>query len=193
MIGPQGIQGLPGKDGADGAAATLTIGTVNTLAPTEAATVENIGTETDAVLAIGIPQGMRGPQGERGLTGEAAVANVRYRGEWVSTDEYILNDIAVGADGSAYVALAASIGIEPSTDITGTWALFVSQGPQGDMGPEGPQGQVGMVGPQGVAGAISIYSEQGVDWGSLARTVLAGLFICLRNLMVLLWLMVSRL
>ncbi len=172
--GSQGIQGIPGNDGEDGEAATLTIGTVNTLAPTEAATVENIGSDTNAVLVLGIPQGMRGQQGERGLTGEAAVANVRYRGEWVSTDEYLLNDIAVGADGSAYVALATSTGIEPSTDTTGAWALFVSQGPQGEIGPEGPQGQVGLTGPQGIAGSISIYSDQGVDWGSLARTALAG-------------------
>ncbi len=152
--GSQGIQGIPGNDGADGEAATLTIGTVNTLAPTEAATVENVGTDTDAVLVLGIPQGFRGQPGPRGLTGEAAVANVRYRGEWVETDEYILNDIAVGADGSAYVALDVSTGVEPSTDTTGSWALYVSQGPQGEPGSEGIQGPMGPAGPQGPEGAM---------------------------------------
>ncbi len=49
--GDQGIQGI---------AATVTIGTVTTLPAGSSATVENVGTEEDAVLNFGIPEGADG-------------------------------------------------------------------------------------------------------------------------------------
>lgn len=60
LQGPQGIQGLQGPAGADGPAgeaATVTVGTVTTLEPGEEATVENVGSESAAVLNFGIPKG----------------------------------------------------------------------------------------------------------------------------------------
>lgn len=64
--GPQGDDGNPGQN------ATITIGTVTTLEPDQEATVQNTGTETNAVLAFGIPKGVQGdigPQGPQGAPG----------------------------------------------------------------------------------------------------------------------------
>ena len=74
--GIQGSQGLPGADGADGtdgAAATITVGTVTTLAPGASATVTNSGTSTAAQFDIGIPQGV---QGIAGITPTVTVGTV---------------------------------------------------------------------------------------------------------------------
>ena len=56
--GDQGIQGL---------AASISIGTVTTLSPGSPATVENVGTDEDAILNIGIPAGEDGEDGTDGL------------------------------------------------------------------------------------------------------------------------------
>ena len=64
--GPQGDDGDPGQN------ATIVIGTVTTLEPNQEATVQNTGTETNAVLAFGIPKGetgATGPQGPQGAPG----------------------------------------------------------------------------------------------------------------------------
>lgn len=58
--GAQGIQGIPGNDGA---AATVSVGTVTTLSPGSSATVENVGTSSDAVFDFGIPRGADGNGG----------------------------------------------------------------------------------------------------------------------------------
>ena len=52
--GAQGIQGEAGQDGADGQAATITIGTVTS---GSTANVENVGTETSAILNFTLPRG----------------------------------------------------------------------------------------------------------------------------------------
>ena len=58
--GPQGIQGERGLTGATGATPNLTIGTVETLEPTESATATITGTPENPVLNLGIPQGDTG-------------------------------------------------------------------------------------------------------------------------------------
>ena len=58
--GPQGIQGERGLTGATGATPNLTIGTVETLDPTDDATATITGTPENPVLNLGIPQGERG-------------------------------------------------------------------------------------------------------------------------------------
>ena len=60
-----GLIGKPGK------AATVRIGTVTTGAPGSRASVENVGTETDAVWNITIPTGETGPKGNPGPISEA--------------------------------------------------------------------------------------------------------------------------
>ena len=64
--GPQGEPGIDGVDGAngiDGQSATITIGTVTTLDAGSNATVENVGTSTDAIFNFGIPKGENGTDG----------------------------------------------------------------------------------------------------------------------------------
>lgn len=51
------------KDGEDGRAGTIEVGSVTTLAPGEPATVTNTGTEFEAVLDFGIPEGPPGNDG----------------------------------------------------------------------------------------------------------------------------------
>lgn len=58
--------GGAGPTGSAGAAATVTVGTVTTLAAGSQATVTNSGTSSAAVLNFGIPQGAQGPAGSGG-------------------------------------------------------------------------------------------------------------------------------
>lgn len=58
--GEQGERGLTGATGATGATPNLTIGTVETLEPTESATATITGTPENPVLNLGIPQGKQG-------------------------------------------------------------------------------------------------------------------------------------
>ena len=70
--GDTGEQGPKGDKGDAGDNATIAIGTVTTLEPGQEATVQNTGTETNAVLAFGIPKGetgATGPQGPQGAPG----------------------------------------------------------------------------------------------------------------------------
>lgn len=70
--GDTGEQGPKGDTGDPGQNATIAIGTVTTLEPDQEATVQNTGTETNALLAFGIPKGdtgATGPQGPQGAPG----------------------------------------------------------------------------------------------------------------------------
>lgn len=58
--GEQGIQGEKGDTGATGEAATIQVGTVNTLNPSQPAYVQNVGTEQNAIFNFGIPKGDAG-------------------------------------------------------------------------------------------------------------------------------------
>lgn len=58
--GIQGKQGEQGKQGKTGKAATIKLGTVTTLKPTEQARAENVGTESEAIINLYIPQGKQG-------------------------------------------------------------------------------------------------------------------------------------
>jgi hypothetical protein len=60
--------GATGPAGVQGAAATVSVGTVTTLAPGAAATVNNSGTAQAAVLNFGIPQGAAGSGSSSGGT-----------------------------------------------------------------------------------------------------------------------------
>lgn len=55
--------GTDGTDGQDGQAATITVGTVTTLQPNESAYVTNVGSSSQAIFDIGIPQGQKGEAG----------------------------------------------------------------------------------------------------------------------------------
>jgi len=61
--GPQGLKGDTGAKGDDGAAATVDVNATNTGAPGTNALVENVGTNTAALLNFTIPRGEKGETG----------------------------------------------------------------------------------------------------------------------------------
>lgn len=63
------LRGAAGENGTPGKAATIRTGTVTTGAPGTEASVENVGTEEDAVLNFIIPRGERGEPGRPGTSG----------------------------------------------------------------------------------------------------------------------------
>lgn len=71
--GPQGEPGVPGRDGQDGQAATIEVASTATLPAGSSATVENVGTDSAARLAFGIP---KGDTGAAGADGDAATIQV---------------------------------------------------------------------------------------------------------------------
>lgn len=58
-----GSAGPKGDDGDQGLSATINIGTVNTVDYTQPATVENVGTENEAIFNFNIPKGLPGESG----------------------------------------------------------------------------------------------------------------------------------
>lgn len=60
--GPQGERGAQGEQGAQGNAATISVGSVTTVPYGQNASVQNSGTEQEAVLDFRIPQGRPGEQ-----------------------------------------------------------------------------------------------------------------------------------
>lgn len=58
--GVAGTNGTDGTNGIDGVTPTITVGTVETLAPDATAYVNNVGTSVDAIFNFGIPQGIQG-------------------------------------------------------------------------------------------------------------------------------------
>ena len=105
---PQGIQGEKGDNGDTGATPNLTIGTVETLEPTESATATITGTDENPVLNLGLP---KGEQGEVSLDELSAL---------LPTDT-ALGDIASFSDGTdLFPALSVKAQIEPIQSGSGT-------------------------------------------------------------------------
>lgn len=132
-IGPQGIKGEKGDQGP----ATIQIGTVETVDPTEDAEVVNTGTPVDVVLDFKIPKGDKGDQGNmgpRGLPGEIG------RTEHIAIDE--TETLEPG---------------EPAQvmDTFENWvhhlAFLIPKGEKGATGERGPQGPAGPPGTEFVS------------------------------------------
>jgi hypothetical protein len=82
-----------------------------------------------------------------------------WMGDWQTGLVYAVNDL-VQFQGSSYVAVQATTGIEDPTDAA-FWSLFAAEGAVGLMGPQGPQGLQGNVGPQGIQGLQGDVGLQG--------------------------------
>lgn len=136
-------EGTPGPTGPTGPANTLTIGTVQTVAPGGSATAQITGEAPSQILNLGIPSGLTGaagPAGETGANGANAYVHVAY-----ATD-------AVGTGFSKTVSIGKSyIGVYTDNNSAGsdsyldyTWLLFRGEkGDTGDTGPTGPEGPSG--------------------------------------------------
>lgn len=87
------IESLKGNDGEPGQAATIEIGSVITGEPGTQAIVENVGTDTAAILNFTIPKGEKGNPGSSGGTGSDGTSGlyafeIRPDGHlWVVTEE----------------------------------------------------------------------------------------------------------
>ncbi len=129
-IGPQGIKGERGEQGPS----TIKVGNIETIEPTEKASVINVGTPVDVVLDFKIPKGEQGEQGPRGLPGEIG------RTEHIAIDE--TETLEPG---------------EPATvmDTFEDWvhhlAFSIPKGEKGDQGEKGPQGPAGPPGTEFVS------------------------------------------
>ena len=121
---------------------TITVGTTTTSAPGTQASVNNVGTPTNAILNFVIPAGETGATGPQGPTGATG---------------------ATGAQGPAGTAATITVGTtttgDPGTPAsvtnvgTSSNAIFNFVIPAGEQGIQGPTGATGATGPQGPAGA----------------------------------------
>lgn len=141
--GPQGPIGLPGINGATGPTGpagpqgepgygTVTVGTTETLGPTENAEVTNVGTDNDIILNFKIPKGEKGDTGPRGFPGEIGIT------EHISVD---------GTE-----TLEAGEEAQVMDDFENTVHHLTFYIPKGEKGEKGEQGIKGDTGPQGPAG-----------------------------------------
>lgn len=91
---PQGVQGDPGQPGQPGVTPDFSIGTVQTLQPSQPATASITGTAEHPVLNLGIPQGVQGDpatnlvQSVNGKTGAVVLdaGDIGYDGETTYPD-----------------------------------------------------------------------------------------------------------
>jgi hypothetical protein len=112
------------------------------------------------------PAGATGPTGPAGPQGEVGPAGLEWRGAWVATQNYVLDD-AVSFSGASYFCIAPKTGNEANTDPatdTATWALLAAQGAIGPAGPTGPAGAPGDTGPAGPAGTPGVDGAVGIVW-----------------------------
>ena len=108
--GEPGQDGTDGRDGADGVTPNLTIGTVETLEPTQDAYVTRRGTDDNPIFDFGIPKGDKGDPGEVTMSQLSSL---------LPTDT-ASGSIASFPDGTdLFPALSVKAQIEPIQDLHG--------------------------------------------------------------------------
>lgn len=105
-------------------------------------------------------QGVAGPQGPSGPAGPSGPVGMNFRGPWSSAANYQLSD-AITFDGSTYLALASSFGLQPDL-YPSAWAALAEKGSAGPTGPTGLAATVsiGTV-TTGAAGSIATVTNSG--------------------------------
>lgn len=123
------LNGEDGQDGDDGAAATITIGTVTTVAAGEPATVTNVGTSNAAVLDFEIPQGEDGA-GTGDVSGPSSVADGHVAVFDGTTGKAIKDGGALGtaaaADTSAFAAASHTHPVAQLSDASANGRTLMS-------------------------------------------------------------------
>jgi hypothetical protein len=137
VAGSTGTAGTQGSTGLAGTAATIAVGTVTPLANGAIPTVTNVGSSSAATFNFGIPAGAAGAAGATGPQGLSG-GSTNWRGAWVSTNTYVLDD-AVSIAGSSYIAVATSTNVTPGTN-SAAWQLLAQVGSAGATGTTGSQG-----------------------------------------------------
>ena len=157
--GPAGTEGLVGPEGPEGPAGP---------------------TGPEGLQGVPGPQGVQGPEGPEGTSGEqgpqgSAGTSFVWRRTWTVDTAYAVYD-AVDRNGSSFIAIQASTGVDPETDTANVYWDYLAvegqlgpegvpgpQGVQGPEGPEGPQGIQGLTGPQGPEGPQGIQGLTGLQ------------------------------
>jgi hypothetical protein len=144
--GATGKRGAAGVDGATGATgAQGPKGDTGATGATASQGAQGIPGPTGAT-------GFTGAPGSPGLQGPPGPVGMIWRGAWSAVVAYNAND-AVFYGGSAWIAVATSIGIAPGS-LASAWSLLAQQGAPGAPGPQGPQGPQGLPGP----GTVSLFA-----------------------------------
>ncbi len=84
---------------------------------------------------------------------------MNFRGAWMSTTTYAVND-AVTENGATFIAVVANVGHNPATDSGTHWKLLAAAGTTGATGAAGAKGangtngNTGATGPQGPVGPL---------------------------------------
>ena len=126
-------------------------------------------------------QGSTGLTGSAGPTGATGAVGMTFRGAWSNETAYAINDV-VTTNGSSWIALTATNGVDPTTDGGTNWVLVAAAGATGATGPAGsngvdgatgPQGLIGLTGPTGPTGANGVDGTTGAT-GAQGSTGLTG-------------------
>ena len=159
-IGPQGPVGPTGSTGAQGpTGATGPAGPSGANGATGATGPAGPTGPTGSTGAQG-PQGVQGPSGSTGPTGATGStgptgptgpAGLIWRGGWLSSVTYAVNE-ATAYSGSSYISLVNSNTNQPPSSSPSYWQLLAEEGQTGAQGATGPTGSTGPAGPTGSTG-----------------------------------------
>jgi hypothetical protein len=106
------------------------------------------------------PTGAAGPTGTTGAAGAPGLPGLVYQGNYASTTNYALGDVALW-QGASYASLVnGNHGNTPSASPS-QWGVLTAQGPTGASGAPGPQGVAGPQGSPGSAGPNGPPGPQG--------------------------------
>jgi hypothetical protein len=119
--------------------------------------------------------GPMGPQGVQGLTGATGAKGLTWRGTWVSSISYLIDD-AVSFNGTSYICISNSTLITNPAITPLKWSVLAAKGSTGATGSTGAPGIQGIQGLQGIQGIQGIQGLQGVpgpaaDSGSFGFTI----------------------
>lgn len=170
--GATGATGPQGPQGPAGQAATINIGETTTLLPGQTATVTNTGTQQNATLNFGIPQGLRGPTGAQGPKGDTGPQGLKGdKGNDGAAATIQVNATNTGEPGTN--AQVTNIGNEHFAQLNFTIPRGAT-GATGAQGPQGPQGQKGDKGDTGSAATVTVGSTTTTSPGTSATVTNSG-------------------
>ncbi|WP_348268923.1 DNRLRE domain-containing protein [Edaphobacter paludis] len=174
-VGPAGAPGLPGAAGSAGPAGPK--GDVGPMGPAGASGSQGPQGTAGIQGPRGLqgvagsagpagPSGLQGPAGPMGPIGPAGTAGIIFRGNYISSVNYAMND-AVSYQGASYISVAASNqGNTPGSN-PARWSLLAAPGAAGAQGPAGATGAAGpqgTAGPQGLPGAAGANGAVGINY-----------------------------
>lgn len=114
-----------------------------------------------------------GSTGPAGAAGAAGAVGIIWAGPWGAGTPYVATD-AVSFNGSSYLAVAPSTGVQPDTHPS-TWAILALAGATGPTGLQGPVGPPGSGGGSTVTFPVTVAEGgTGAVTAPLARTALGA-------------------